>query len=65
MPFNIGSRSCIGMHLARMEILVTLATFFRECKGLQLHNDMTDSMMAQDGEFFIVPQGGRCDISVS
>ncbi|KAH7233092.1 cytochrome P450 [Fusarium tricinctum] len=65
VPFNIGSRSCIGMHLARMEILVTLATFFRECKGMQLHNDMTDSMMAQEGEFFIVPQGGRCDIKIS
>ncbi|KAM0467976.1 hypothetical protein ACHAP7_011416, partial [Fusarium lateritium] len=30
VPFSIGSRSCIGMHLARMEILVTLAMFFRE-----------------------------------
>jgi hypothetical protein len=53
------------MHLARMEILVTLAIFFRDCKGLRLHDNMTDAMMAQVGEFFIVPQGGRCDIRVS
>ncbi|KAJ4019736.1 hypothetical protein NW766_003494 [Fusarium irregulare] len=62
VPFSIGARSCIGMHLARMEILVTLATFFRECRGLRIHHDTTDDMMAQVGEFFIVPKGGKCDI---
>lgn len=53
------------MHVARMEILVTLAMLFRECRGLQLHHGMTDEMMTQVGEFFIVPRAGRCDLSVS
>ncbi|KAF5667119.1 cytochrome P450 monooxygenase [Fusarium heterosporum] len=64
VPFSVGARRCIGMHLARMEILVTLAVFFRECRGLRLHEDMADEMMAQVGEFFIVPQAGKCDISM-
>jgi len=45
-----------------MEILVTLATFFRECRGLRIHGGTTDEMMAQVGEFFIVPKGGKCEI---
>jgi cytochrome P450 len=53
------------MQLARMEILVTLTTFFRHCKDMKLHNSMTDEMMAQVGEFLIVPKGGRCDIVAS
>lgn len=64
VPFSIGARRCIGMHLARMEILFTLATLFRRCKGLRLHRDMTDEMMAQVGEFFIVPKGGRCEVAL-
>ncbi|KAF5252862.1 hypothetical protein FANTH_2186 [Fusarium anthophilum] len=59
VPFNIGARRCVGMHVARMEILVTLAILFRECRGLQLHHAMKDEMMAQVGEFFIVPKAGR------
>ena len=52
------------MHLARMEIVVTLATFFRECRGLRIHHDTTDDMMAQVGEFFIIPKGGKCGIVI-
>ncbi|XEV07539.1 hypothetical protein FSHL1_012826 [Fusarium sambucinum] len=65
VPFSIGSRSCIGMHLARMEILITLATLFRQCRGMKLHHDTTNDMMRQVGEFFIVPKGGTCGIVVS
>ncbi|KAJ4179826.1 hypothetical protein NW755_012221 [Fusarium falciforme] len=64
VPFSIGSRSCLGMNLARMEIRLALALFFRECKGARLHQSMTDDMMTQVGEFFIVPKAGRCDISI-
>ncbi|CZR37926.1 uncharacterized protein FPRO_06883 [Fusarium proliferatum ET1] len=64
VPFNIGARRCVGMHVARMEILVTLAMLFRECRGLRLHRGMTNEMMTQVGEFFIVPKAGRCDIDV-
>lgn len=52
------------MNLARMEIRLALALFFRECRGARLHHSMTDEMMTQVGEFFIVPKAGRCDISV-
>ncbi|CAG2012385.1 unnamed protein product [Fusarium graminearum] len=54
VPFSIGSRSCIGMQLARMEILVTLAALFRQCRDMKLHHGMTDEMMTQVGEFPIV-----------
>ncbi|VTO88904.1 unnamed protein product [Fusarium graminearum] len=47
VPFSIGSRSCIGMQLARMEILVTLAALFRQCRDMKLHHGMTDEMMTQ------------------
>lgn len=51
------------MQLARMEILVTLAALFRQCRDMKLHHGMTDEMMTQVGEFFIVPKGGVCEIS--
>ncbi|PNP75951.1 hypothetical protein FNYG_10811 [Fusarium nygamai] len=62
VPFNIGARRCVGMHVARMEILITLTLLFRECRGLRLHHAMEKGMMAQVGEFFIVPKAGRCEI---
>ncbi len=44
-PFSIGTRSCIGMELAKIEMRFALAVFFRECAGVRLHPSMTDEMM--------------------
>ena len=63
-PFGIGSRSCIGLHLAKMEMRLAMAVFFRECRGARIGNSMTDKMMDQMLQFFIYPRGGKCDITL-
>ncbi|KAM7212939.1 Cytochrome P450 [Rhypophila decipiens] len=61
-PFGIGSRSCIGIPVAQMELRFAVALFLRECKGARLGKTMTDEMMQQRTKFFTYPKGGRCDI---
>lgn len=51
------------MQLALAEMRLALAAFFRACKGARLEHT-TDAMMAQDGEFFIVPKAGKCYITL-
>ncbi|KAH9231144.1 hypothetical protein K456DRAFT_1740012 [Colletotrichum gloeosporioides 23] len=43
--FGHGSRSCIGIHLAWMELRLAIALLFRKCGGLRLADDITDDMM--------------------
>ncbi|KAM7185781.1 Cytochrome P450 [Naviculisporaceae sp. PSN 640] len=61
-PFGIGSRSCIGVPVAQMELRFAVSLFLRECKGARLGKNMTDEMMEQRTKFFTYPKGGRCDI---
>jgi cytochrome P450 len=62
VPFGIGSRSCLAPTLAKMELRLAAAVFFRECRGATLAPDMTDDDMTQRILFFVFPKGKRCDI---
>lgn len=44
-PFGAGARSCIGIHLARMELRYAVAFFFRQCRGVRLAANTTPESM--------------------
>jgi cytochrome P450 len=58
----IGSRSCIGKHLAMMELRLAAALLFRECRGLRLAPSCTDESMEQLQWVFTGPRGGKCEV---
>ncbi|KAF9873073.1 cytochrome P450 [Colletotrichum karsti] len=64
-PFGAGTRVCIGLHLAKMEIRMAAALLFRKCAGLRLSSTMTDDIMSLENFFIIQPIGHRCDVTLS
>ncbi|APA05256.1 hypothetical protein sscle_01g000260 [Sclerotinia sclerotiorum 1980 UF-70] len=63
-PFGSGTRTCIGIHLARMEIWLALALFLRECKGARIASSQSDDDMVPINSFVIEPKGGKCMITM-
>ncbi|KAF2013278.1 cytochrome P450 [Aaosphaeria arxii CBS 175.79] len=63
-PFGAGSRSCIGIHLARMELRYAVAFFFRECAGIKLCESVTPESMEFENFFLIAPRAHRCEITL-
>lgn len=45
-PFSAGNRNCIGMHLARVQILLTICALYQRF-DLTLDPRVTEEMMAQ------------------
>lgn len=62
-PFGLGTRSCIGIHLAKIEMRLATALFFRKCRGIRMGNNMTDDMMEQLMKFFTIPKGNKMDVT--
>jgi cytochrome P450 len=65
MPFGGGTRVCIGVHLAYMELRLATALFFRECKGARLSAKTTDHVMEMAETFLISPKGHFCKVVLS
>lgn len=63
-PFGTGSRSCIGVNLAWMELRLAAALFFRECRGAMMADATTERDMGQKMQFILMPVGGRCEIKL-
>ncbi|OLN83762.1 putative sterigmatocystin biosynthesis P450 monooxygenase STCB-like protein 9 [Colletotrichum chlorophyti] len=64
-PFGAGTRICIGMHLARMQIRMAAALLFRECSSLRLASSTTDAVMEMENFFIITPVGHRCEVTLT
>ncbi|ORY14583.1 cytochrome P450 monooxygenase-like protein [Clohesyomyces aquaticus] len=63
-PFGAGARSCVGIHLARMELRYAVAFFFRECKRMRLCESVTEESMEFENFFLIAPKGHRCEVTL-
>ena len=60
--FGAGSRICLGLHLAYMEMRYAVAHFFRECAGARLAASATEESMSMEHYFLIVPKGKQCEV---
>ncbi|KAK8071440.1 cytochrome P450 [Apiospora hydei] len=62
MAFGGGSRVCLGMHLARLEIRLAAARFFHRFPDVEISNleGMSDDDMEAQWYFVLTPKGKRC-----
>jgi cytochrome P450 len=63
-PFGLGSRVCLGVHLARMEMRLATTEFFRVCQGAMLAPSVTNDSMGMENYFLIAPVGHKCEVVV-
>ncbi|TDZ40941.1 putative sterigmatocystin biosynthesis P450 monooxygenase STCB [Colletotrichum trifolii] len=61
-PFGTGTRSCLGISLARMEMRLAVAVLFRKCRGIKLAGTMTDEMMEMVSFIVAKPSGNKCEV---
>lgn len=62
MAFGGPARFCVGMNIARLEILHAVSTFFRDCGQTKLAQSTTDESMQMLEFFAIKPRAGVCMI---
>ncbi|KAJ9608505.1 hypothetical protein H2200_007493 [Cladophialophora chaetospira] len=58
-PFGGGTRVCLGIHLANMELRHGITEFVRECRHLELSKLTTPESMEMENYFLIAPKGHR------
>ncbi|KAL5340232.1 cytochrome P450 [Aspergillus crustosus] len=61
-PFGAGARTCLGIHLAYMELRLAVAEFFRVCRGVRLAASVTRESMEMENYFLIAPRGHACEV---
>ncbi|OBR02510.1 TRI11 protein [Colletotrichum higginsianum IMI 349063] len=64
-PWGAGSRICLGVELAKMELRLGAAVLFRRCGGLRPAPGMTDGMMEMENFFMVSPIGHRCEVALA
>ncbi|CAG7922134.1 unnamed protein product [Penicillium olsonii] len=66
LPFGGGSRICLGIHLARIELRLATALFYRTFPDARVSTQegMSDSDMEMAAVFLMAPKGHRCLIEV-
>lgn len=61
MPFSAGSRACLGINLAWMELKVITAALVKNY-SVQLAPNTTDESMSMIDHFLAAPIAGKCDL---
>jgi cytochrome P450 len=61
MPFSRGSRMCIGIHLAIMELKMIVASIVYSWE-LSVGERTTDNTMSITDHFVMMPKGGFCEL---
>ncbi|CAM6003991.1 unnamed protein product [Sphagnum balticum] len=61
-PFGVGSRGCLGNHLAMMEIRIAAALFFRQLKGVKLAPETAAQKLKFENFFLVKPMADVCFI---
>lgn len=66
IAFGIGPRGCIGIHLARMELRLAAAMFFKRFPNARIstQDGMSDADMEETVSFLLMPKGHRCLVEV-
>ncbi|KAH8799834.1 putative benzoate 4-monooxygenase cytochrome P450 [Xylogone sp. PMI_703] len=65
MPFSTGSRGCIGIHLARMELRLATAYFFKTFPHAKMSPKGTPEIDMEPQTFFLLaPKGHRCLVEI-
>ncbi|KAJ2985423.1 hypothetical protein NUW58_g5537 [Xylaria curta] len=66
MPFGGGSRICLGLHLARIELRLGTARFFKKFPNAKIstREGMSDADMLPNLYFLANPRGHRCLIEL-
>lgn len=61
MPFSRGSRMCIGINLATMELKMILASVLLGWE-LSVGERTTEDVMSITDHFVMMPKGGFCEL---
>ncbi len=64
MPWGAGSRSCLGVHIAKMELFHATFAFFRACPNAEVAPATTKESMETVDYFLIKPAGNKCEVTL-
>lgn len=63
-PFGLGTRICLGQHLARIELLMGTIEFFKTFPNAYIPTETTDASMEPEIFFLIAPKSHKCVIGL-
>lgn len=65
VPMSAGSRSCLGVHIAKLQLWHATVAFFRACPDAQIAPATTAASMEIFDYFVIAPVSHKCEITLA